>query len=59
MTKKSVAMYLLAILCVFCGVVAIFFSPDLYKWSHLNLGPGIAFLFAIGGTLSLDSADKA
>ena len=59
MSKKSFAKYLLALACVLCGVVALFFSPDLFKLFHLNIGPSLAFGFAIAGTLALDAAEKA
>lgn len=59
MSKKSFAKYLLALACVLCGVVAIFISPDLYKVFHLNVGPSLAFGFAIAGTLALDAAEEA
>lgn len=59
MSKKSFAKYLLAIVCVLLGVMTIFISPDLYKMFHLNIGPSIAFGFAIAGTLALDAAEKA
>ncbi len=52
------AKYLTALMCVFFGVAAIFFAPDLYKMFHLHLGPALALFFAAGGTLMLDAADK-
>ena len=52
------AKYLTALMCVFLGVASILFSPDLYKMFHLHLGPALALVFAAGGTLMLDAADK-
>ncbi len=59
MKANSFVMYMTALVCVFCGVAALFFSPDLYKMSHLHLGPSFGLLFAVGGTLALDAAGKA
>jgi hypothetical protein len=53
------AKYLTALMCVFLGVAAIFFAPDLYKAFKLHLGPALALLFAASGTLMLDSVDNS
>lgn len=49
--------YVLVFVCIICGVAAVFFTPDLYKLSHHNFGPALAFGFACGGTLIWDSVD--
>ena len=47
------------LLCIICGVCAIFFTPELNGLSHLNIGPSIAMGCAAGGALIWDSvSDK-
>jgi hypothetical protein len=47
------------LLCIICGVAVLFFAPELYKLSHLNIGPSLAMGFAVGGALIWDSvSDK-
>lgn len=56
--KLSIATkYVLIFVCIICGVAAVFFTPDLYKLSHRNFGPALAFLFACIATLLWDSVD--
>ena len=45
------------LLCIICGVFAIFYAPELNGLSHLNIGPSIAMGFAACGALIWDSVD--
>jgi len=55
MEKKDAIKYVLILACIMCGVLCVIFSPDLYKLTHLHLGPASAFGFVCGGTLIWDS----
>ena len=56
--KKVVAFkYVIVLACVLCGGLAVYFTPDLYQLSDLNLGFTAAFGFATCGTLVWDSVD--
>ena len=56
--KKSIAIkYVFVFVFIICGVAAVFFTPDLYKLSHYNFGPALAFACALAATLIWDSVD--
>jgi len=59
MNKIIAIKYVLVFVFIICGVAAAFFSPDLYKLTHLHFGPGLAFLCACAGTLIWDSVQKS
>lgn len=56
--KRTIAVkYIIVLMCIMFGSLAILYTPDLYKLSDLNLGPSIAFAFAVCGTLVWDSVN--
>ena len=57
MNRTIAIKYVIVLMCIMFGGLAILYTPDLYKVSDLNLGPTAAFALAILGTLVWDSVD--